>query len=189
MNKFKNIIWLCTIIILISALSINNLIIKSFLIILSTIIALLYMYKNASNLTSLSKENVKIKTFKNIIIITTIFIIFIFTICTFANYFKEETFENMLLISFTLYFIYFGNESPKIPCNSYLGLRLPYTVNNEDVWRYAHKIVGYTAFPCSIFMFLIGKFYNFKLGIIVGPLLIFIVPSILSYKFYKKLLA
>src|SRR5699024_4541134 len=40
-----------------------------------------------------------------------------------------------------------GNLAPKIPFNRYTGLRLPWTVRDEDTWRLAHRILGYISFP------------------------------------------
>lgn len=186
MNKNKNIMWLCTIIILISAISITNTTIKLCLIIPSIIIALFIFYKNAPEMVNLSSENVKIKLVKRLTVITVLFVILVICISVFAQNLPENLVKNILLILFTLYFIYFGNECPKIPCNRYLGLRLPWTIGDEQTWRYAHKIVGYLSFPGAIIMLLIGIFYSFEIGIILGISIFAIIPSIMSYKFYKK---
>ena len=182
MNKNKNIMWLCTIIILISAISITNLTIKFALIIPSIIIALFVFYKNAPQMVNLSNENVKVKLVKRLTIITALFIILILCISIFSQNLPEKFVKNILLISFTLYFIYFGNECPKIPCNRYLGLRLPWTIADEQTWRYT----GYLSFPGAIIMLLVGMFFSFEIGIILGISIFAIIPSIMSYRFYKK---
>lgn len=186
MRKSNYILWLCTIIIFITSVSALSTILKISIILPSILIALIVFFKYTPELVNLSNENLKVKLVKKLTILTGIFVTGILILMAFSSKLSKNTVENIFLISFTIYILYFGNECPKIPCNRYLGLRLPWTVNNENVWRYAHKIVGYLSFPAGIIMFLVGFFYKFETGIILGIILFAIIPSIMSYMFYKK---
>ena len=56
-----------------------------------------------------------------------------------------------------------GNTSPKLPFNRYMGLRLPWTIRDEETWRVAHRWLGYLTFPIIIIMltaFLLGVKVN-----------------------------
>lgn len=186
MDKIKNIIWICTSIILISNFAINNTILKLLCTIIPIILAFIIIYKNAPKIVNLSDENIKIKTVRNVIIMTLLFLFsLIFIIC--FEEIPNKLIDNIVLTIVTIFFIYFGNICPKIPRNRYLGFRLPWTVNDETTWRYTHKLVGYLSFPASIIMFLLGFYYNLKIGILLGVFIIVIIPGILSYRFYKNL--
>lgn len=181
MDKTKNIIWICTSIILISNFAINNTILKLLCTIIPIILAFIIIYKNAPN-----DENIKIKTVRNVIIMILLFLFsLIFIIC--FEEIPNKLIENISLTIITIFFIYFGNICPKIPRNRYLGFRLPWVINDEETWRYTHKLVGYLSFPASIIMFLLGFYYNLKIGILLGVFIMIIIPGILSYRFYKNL--
>ena len=186
MDKTKNTIWIFTFIILISSFAIDNTIIKLSCIIGSVVAIVGIIYKNATEITNLSKDNIKIKTLRNVVIMTLLFLfLIIFTIC--FTEISNKLSENIVLTIITIFFIYFGNISPKIPCNRYVGFRLPWTVNDEETWRYAHRLLGYLSFPAAIIMFLTGFYYNLKVGIFLGVFIIVVIPGILSYRFYKNL--
>ena len=169
-----------------SVISINNIFIKITIISLGILISLITIYKNVNNITNLSKENVKIKVLKKVIISILIFFILFALIISLKNLLSQNEINNLLLILFTLYFIYLGNLSPAIPFNRYVGLRLPWTVADEITWRYAHNILGYISFPIAILMFLIGFFYDFKIAVLSSVLIMAFIPSILSFIYYKK---
>lgn len=186
MDKTKNIIWICTSIILISNFAINNIILKLLCTIIPIILAFIIIYKNAPKIVNLSDENIKIKTVRNVIIMILLFLFsLIFIIC--FEEIPNKLIENISLTIITIFFIYFGNICPKIPRNRYLGFRLPWVINDEETWRYTHKLVGYLSFPASIIMFLLGFYYNLKIGILLGVFIMIIIPGILSYRFYKNL--
>lgn len=82
--------------------------------------------------------------------------------------------------------MFFGNLSPKIPFNRYLGLRLPWTIRDEETWKVAHRLVGYSSFPIAIVMFIMSFFIDGNTVGIVGVLTWVIIPGIYSYIFYYK---
>nr|WP_279285788.1 SdpI family protein [Clostridium perfringens] len=82
--------------------------------------------------------------------------------------------------------MFFGNLAPKIPFNRYMGLRLPWTVRDEDTWRVAHRILGYVSFPIGIVMFVLSFFFKVETIVVTGVLTWIIIPSIYSLVFYYK---
>lgn len=185
MFNIKTIMWICTLAIIISTF-INNIFIKTTIITLGILISIITFYKNVHKITNLSQENVKVKTMKNISIAILLFIISIILVEFFNNKISANMSNKILLTLFTIFIIYLGNLAPTIPCNRYVGLRFPWTVNDAMTWRYAHNILGYISFPSSILMFLIGYFYDFKTGVLLCIAIITFIPSILSFVYYKK---
>lgn len=152
----------------------------AFLVILSLI---LFDIK-ASKILNLSKDNPKIKTVRliNNFTIGSILIISLFINMKSINGTLPESIEVILV---ALFILFFGNLSPKIPFNRYMGLRLPWTIRDEDTFRIAHRLIGYLSIPCGILMLLCACFNNTNLALIFFFSWI-LIPSLYSLNFYNK---
>lgn len=152
----------------------------AFLVILSLI---LFDIK-ASKILNLSKDNPKIKTVRliNNFTIGSILIISLFINMKSINGTLPESIEVILV---ALFILFFGNLSPKIPFNRYIGLRLPWTIRDEDTFRIAHRLIGYLSIPCGILMLLCAYFNNTNLALIFFFSWI-LIPSLYSLNFYNK---
>lgn len=82
--------------------------------------------------------------------------------------------------------MFFGNLAPKIPFNRYMGLRLPWTIRDEDTWKVAHRILGYISFPIGIAMFVSVFFFSVETVAMISVLTWIIIPGIYSLVFYYK---
>ena len=152
----------------------------AFLVILSLI---LFDIK-ASKILNLSKDNPKIKTVRliNNFTIGSILIISLFINMKSINGTLPESIEVILV---ALFILFFGNLSPKIPFNRYMGLRLPWAIRDEDTFRIAHRLIGYLSIPCGILMLLCAYFNNTNLALIFFFSWI-LIPSLYSLNFYNK---
>ena len=52
----------------------------------------------------------------------------------------------------------FGNCSKKLPFNKYVGLRLPWTLDDCQTWRYAHRCWGWINFVLGIILVILSIF-------------------------------
>lgn len=144
---------------------------------------------NAPKIAKLSEENVKIKTMRTLNRLTILIIIigFIFSILSpIKSSLDSKTNEILLVGLCSIFIMFFGNLAPKIPFNRYMGLRLPWTVRDEDTWRVAHRILGYVSFPIGIVMFVLSFFFKVETIVVTGILTWIIIPSIYSLVFYYK---
>lgn len=144
---------------------------------------------NAPKIAKLSKENVKIKTMRTLNRLTILIIIIgcIFSILSpIKSSLDPKTNEILLVGLCSIFIMFFGNLAPKIPFNRYMGLRLPWTVRDEDTWRVAHRILGYVSFPIGIVMFVLSFFFKIETIVVTGILTWIIIPSIYSLVFYYK---
>lgn len=161
---------------------------RSLLIVLS-IFSLFTLTTQAKNIINLSENNPKIKTFKFLNIFTCFSFILIAIIALLSPD-KQITIteynKTLIMGLISLFMIIFGNSSPKIPLNRFLGLRLPWTIRDEETWRIAHRLIGYLSFPISILMFTMSFFFNPTLIGVLGILTWIIIPSIYSFKFYNN---
>ena len=89
-------------------------------------------------------------------------------------------------------FILLGNLSPKLPSSFFIGIRTPWTLSSEEVWRKTHRVGGYAFVTGGVFFILAGVAGNI-LGI--GKILFYVIlgimviyPLLYSYIEYQKLL-
>lgn len=154
------------------------------------IMALVIFDINAPKITKLSKDNPKVKTIRNLNRLTafTFSLISLFVLL-YPTYDFSNLENNKLIISgvISIFMMVFGNVSPKIPFNRYLGLRLPWTIRDEETWKVAHKLLGYLSFPLAILQFTLAFFFPLERVIGTCILLWITIPGLYSlWFFYKK---
>ena len=99
--------------------------------------------------------------------------------------------ENYLLMGiFSCVFLFFGALSPRLPFQRHTGLRLPWTVSDEETWNLAHKIIGVISVPITLLylagafvcsdMISIGTISAIAVGLYIG------IPGIISLIFFWK---
>lgn len=86
-----------------------------------------------------------------------------------------------------LFYIILGNYLPKIRQNNMIGLRLPWTLKDEDIWNKSHRMTGILWVFIGIFI-LISSMVNYKSIIILFVLFIIsvIVPVLYSAVIYIR---
>lgn len=85
-------------------------------------------------------------------------------------------------------FFYIGNEMPKIRPNYFFGIKTPWTLADEDVWRKTHRIAGRIWVLCAILFMLIVCLPNAWILPAIIVILVFMVlyPVIYSYLIFRK---
>jgi uncharacterized membrane protein len=89
-------------------------------------------------------------------------------------------------------FLILGNSFGKIRPNYFVGLRTPWTLNNEEVWMRSHRftgrlwvIAGLAMIPCVFLLKGETFFYVFLPAIAV----MVIVPIVYSWMIHKQITA
>lgn len=82
----------------------------------------------------------------------------------------------------------FGNCSKKLPFNKYVGLRLPWTLDDCQTWRYAHMLLYELTFPTILLgITILFALPNKSKTVMIWSILLYIgTPSILSYFYCRK---
>lgn len=70
-------------------------------------------------------------------------------------------------ITIGILFIILGNYMPRIKYNWFVGVKTPWTLSNEEVWRKTHRVSGYLFVVGGILMLLAG-FLPPYINIIIG---------------------
>ena len=97
---------------------------------------------------------------------------------------------NMIFYLIGLMFIMLGNLLPKIPSNFFAGIRTPWTLSSEEVWRKTHRLGGINFVISGLLMIVITAVFgnNSTSNIIMFVLFMSLVlyPVLYSFILYKK---
>ncbi len=97
--------------------------------------------------------------------------------------------NSFITIFISLLFIFIGNYLPKIKRNKHIGIRLPWVVNNDEIWYKTHLLTAPVWVFCG-FISLTGAFTQFDLKILSITTIIEIgVPVIYSFIVYFQIKA
>ena len=176
---------------LIAMLIFENSLIALVLSAICILVAVIMLYHNLAELTDISTNNPKVKTLKFV----TIFDVVVFICCVVVALLigtgiieVTEDGEKFFAACITaIIMLVLGNISPKLPFSKHTGLRLPWTVTDEDTWVVAHRLVGYISLPLVlVYIACIPVIPNFEILSLVVIFLWIGIPGGLSYVFYAK---
>ena len=101
------------------------------------------------------------------------------------GYQLDITFFCELFLS--LLFIIIGNYMPKVRQNNTLGIKIPWTLANEENWNRTHRLAGYLWMFSGILMLILGLTRLLPAGWLLGLVLITVlVPCFYSYWLHAK---
>lgn len=149
------------------------------------------LYRHLGELSNLDEDSPKVKTLRMV----TVFDVLILLLCIGAALLSEagivgrnETADKYFAAALILAIMLFlGNLAPKLPFTRHTGLRLPWTVTDEETWIVAHRILGYTSLPLAlVYLAGIPVVSDFKALSITIFLLWVGIPSGLSLLFYMQ---
>ena len=190
-DKKRGLILLLSFISMLIAMSVQNELISVILTGGCLLVAVIILYRNLALLTRVTTANMKIGTLK----ITTAFniAIMILTVVIIALdkaaiiRMSEANDELFGLVIISLIILFGGFISPKLPFNRHTGLRLPWTVQDEDTWNIAHKIIGHISLPLLVLY--LAAFFTIRNAeaVTVATMLLWIgIPGGVSFVFWWK---
>ena len=98
--------------------------------------------------------------------------------------------SRFILAGVGLLFAVVGNYMYNIKPNYFAGIRLPWTLNNDENWKKTHLLGGKLMFGGGLLIAIICLFTSFPLSLIIlfaVISLIIVITCIYSYNLYKKL--
>ena len=112
-----------------------------------------------------------------------------FGVTLFYNLGFAVNIQMIVLIGMGILFIFLGNYMSRIRLNYTMGIRTPWTLASEEVWRQTHRLAGPLWFIAGIIViilaFLPGNLAFILMMIIIA--IVALVPILYSYLLYKKL--
>lgn len=190
-NRIRGKVLFLVIISLIFVSMIKNEMIQVLTVGICILLALCILYKNLAALTIVTTKDLKLKALR----MTTIFNMVVIGMCIVGAVITGtgmvkigpagEKYFVAFIVSAVLLFM--GYISPRLPFTRHTGLRLPWTVADEETWNVAHRILGIVAIPVGVFYIGAVPFIKDFETLTVGAVLMCVaVPGIISALFYYR---
>ena len=84
-----------------------------------------------------------------------------------------------------LIFAIIGNYMPKCKQNYTIGIKIPWTLNNEENWNKTHRFAGWLWTVCGILIMLTGFFGGFWVFLPITILMV-LAPVVYSYILHRR---
>jgi uncharacterized membrane protein len=121
--------------------------------------------------------------------ILAVFLIFLNWITVAAAFEVQLPIKIILTIVFGLLLIVVGNYLPKFKSNYFIGIRNPWVLSDDTVWRKTHRVGGYI-FTGTGLLLIISAFIQYKIfyiGLFYFLMVSIVGLNIYSYVLYKRL--
>ena len=191
-NQKRGLILFVTFLSMMITMSVKNEVVSILMAGICMLIAGIVLYRNLALFTSLTTDDLRIGIFRvttlcNISILI-IGIVFAFLSAVDVITFSENGEKLFAMVLLSCIMVFIGIVSPKLPYNRYTGLRLPWTVRDEDTWKIAHRILGFISFPMVLLYIACAlTISDFEIVSVVTMLIWISIPGGISYiYFYKK---
>jgi len=145
---------------------------------------LIFIIVPKKKIEAMGKKYQKLKTLL-ILLMTLLAVYILYSIknLTFSN-------PNFIIIAIGILYTLFGNYSKTIKSNYFIGIRTPWTLKNETVWKNTDILGGKLWFVGGIIIIIsslvVNKAYNIYLFLVITAI-ITLIPVIYSYIQFKKL--
>lgn len=93
--------------------------------------------------------------------------------------------EHILPVLIGLLFIIIGNDLPKCRQSYTMGIKLPWTLADEDNWRRTHRLAG-VVWVIGGALCIVSGVLKLHVVMIIGFAAMIAIPTIYSYVIYKK---
>lgn len=190
-NKKRGFILLLCFTAMLLALAVKHPIVSIVLIGICLVSALLILYRNLALLTSITTSDLKIRALKATTLFDAALLLTGIAIAVLTGLHVIEIAdgnEKLLAMSIvSIVMIFSGIVSPRLPFNRHTGLRLPWTVQDEDTWNIAHRVLGFTAFPIAL-LYIAGAITigNFEAVTLFAVITWVGLPALISFIFYYR---
>ena len=155
------------------------------------LIAVVILYRNVALLTSVTTDDMRLRvlrvtTIVNIAVLIIGIVMSLLTVTDIIQFSEHgEKMFAMLLVACVM--IFAGIVSPKLPFTRHTGLRLPWTVSDEDTWNLAHRVLGYISLPLALLYVACSlTISDFEQVTFIAILLWIGIPGGISYIYFWK---
>lgn len=190
-NQKRGLILLLSFVAMLIALGAENPIVSIVLSGGCILIAVVILYRNLALLTSVTTDDMRLRVLRvtTIVNIAVLIIGIVMSLLTATDIiqFSEhgEKMFAMLLVACVM--IFAGIVSPKLPFTRHTGLRLPWTVSDEDTWNLAHRVLGYISLPLALLYAACSlTISDFEQVTLIAILLWIGIPGGISYIYFWK---
>lgn len=97
----------------------------------------------------------------------------------------EVRMERVMPVFMGLLFVIIGNYLPKCKQNYTIGIKIPWTLNNEENWTKTHRFSGFLWVVCGIAIMAAGFFGGFWVFLPITFVMV-LAPILYSYLLHRK---
>lgn len=187
-NKRNLILFLCFAALFI-ALAVREPIVSIVLIGGCVLAATIVLYRNLALLTRISTNDLRLGVLRltTLVNIGIIFIAMLTALLSATGVlaFSEHSERLFAMCFITVIMIFLGIVSPRLPFQRHTGLRLPWTVRDEDTWNVAHRILGIISLPLALLYVAASLTLDAFDSVTIAAIALWIgIPGVLSYIYY-----
>lgn len=190
-NRKRGMILFLAFVTMMIALAVKNEVVSILLCGGCILAAVVILYRNLALLTSVTTEDMKLRTLRTVTVFNAAVAAAAIAFVAFARAGLMPVTENggkTFAMALTILLMLFGGFiSPRLPFTRHTGLRLPWTVADEDTWNVAHRVLGYISLPAVVlYIAAAWTISDFKTVSITVLLLWIGIPSAVSLLFFWK---
>lgn len=189
-NKRNLILFLCFATLFV-ALAVQQPIVSLVLVGGCVLAATIVLYRNLALLTRISTNDLRLGVLRltTLVNIGIIFIAMLTALLSATGVlaFSEHSERLFAMCFITVIMIFLGIVSPRLPFQRHTGLRLPWTVRDEDTWNVAHRILGIISLPLALLYVAASLTLDAFDSVTIAAIALWIgIPGVLSYIYYWK---
>ena len=96
----------------------------------------------------------------------------------------EKRFAAGLIIALMLFT---GGSAPRMPYNRHIGLRLPWTVLDEETWNLAHRVLGAVSLPAALLYAVCAATVPDFQAVTLAAFCVWLgIPGAVSWRFFRR---
>lgn len=106
-----------------------------------------------------------------------------------VNYPASFSLTKMVLFAVGLLLSFIGYQMRTIQPNYFIGLRLPWTLEDDNNWKATHRLAAQLWVPGGLIIAIIAwllPFFSAFITTIIITIIMIIIPAIFSYRFFRK---
>ena len=166
----------------------NGLLVQTIIVTVITLVAYIVVV-NAHKLDKKRTHGVKPPMFDTIAFVAVLFMSII-SLAIIINGINPDgmLFNKIVLPATGMFFIFIGNVMYSIRPNRFVGVRIPWTLNNDDNWKHTHRLAGKLFFAGGLMITFVSLVYKTEIAAMFmsGIVLIILVITVgYSYNFYR----
>lgn len=172
-------------------LAVNNALLSLILSGTCLLLAVGMLYRNLALLTSVTTDDMRLGVLRLTTLVNIGVLVLVMGVAALIEmdvlHFTEASEKLFAMVLVTGIIVFAGLVSPKLPFTRHTGLRLPWTVADEDTWNVAHRIIGVISIPFAmLYVACALTLPDFKMVTMVTVLLWVGIPGGLSYLYFWK---
>lgn len=120
----------------------------------------------------------------------TAFMSFVMILSIQTNLGSNQLSASLMGLSLGLLFMLIGNYLTKVRSNFFIGIRTPWTLSSDEVWRKTHRMGGWMFFLVGLATVISGLTLSGKylfVVVIAGALLVSVGTMLYSYLLYRRI--